>query len=78
MSSAGETSLPLPEFVEWSIFPFGGEPRVREPTPLHQTDRPCSGMPVQVFLETREDLDMDDLDDEPAGELELESCRSTA
>jgi hypothetical protein len=103
MSPDGETSsLPLPEFVKWSIFPFEGDLRVREPKPPYPTDRPrsgepgggpchaCaaaddeyiwvdqhwrvsaarpSGVPVQVFLETREHLDMDDLDDERAGEL---------
>jgi diadenosine tetraphosphate (Ap4A) HIT family hydrolase len=103
MSPEPETSsLPLPDFVDWSIFPFEGDLRVRQPKPPFPTDRPragepggipcpaCaaaddeyiwaderwrvlaarpSGVPVQVFLETREHVDMDDLDDEMAGEL---------
>jgi hypothetical protein len=103
MSSAGETpSLPLPEFVNWSIFPFEGELRVKQPKPLYPSDRPragepgggpchaCaaddheyiwvderwrvsaprpSGVPLQLFLETREHVDMDGLDDRLAGEM---------
>ena len=92
----------MPDFVEWSIFPFEGDLRVREPKPLYPTDRPrsgepgggpchaCaaaddeyiwvdrnwrvrgtkpSGVPVQLFLETREHPGMDGLDDELAGGL---------
>jgi hypothetical protein len=103
MSDGRETSsLPLPEFVTWSVFPFEGELRVRKPKPLYPADRPrsgepggapcyaCaagddeyiwaderwrvsapkpSGVPVQVFLETREHVDMDGLDDAMAGEM---------
>jgi hypothetical protein len=94
--------LPLPDFVEWSIFPFEGDLRVRSYKPLFPSDRPregesgggacrsCrasddeyiwmddhwrvraaepSGVPMQLFLETRAHLDMDDLDDQLAAEL---------
>ena len=46
MSPARETSsLPLPEFVTWSVFPFEGEFRVRQPKPPYPSDRPRSGEP---------------------------------
>ena len=100
---AESVGLPLPDFVNWPIFPFVGEFRVRELQPLRSADAPrdgeeggapcgsCgapdrdyvwvddhwrvsapllpSGAPVQVFLETREHVDMDGLDPIRASEL---------
>lgn len=96
-------SLPLPDFVNWPIFPFVGDLRVRELAPRREEDyprdgepggSPCptctapdthyiwvddhwrvspplapSGAPVQLFLETREHVDMDELDADRAAEL---------
>jgi hypothetical protein len=93
----------LPAFVDWPIFPFEGDLRVRRYDPLAADDwprtgepggGPCvacadgddayiwvderwrvkapnrvSGVPVQLFLETRAHVDMDDLDDTMAAEL---------
>jgi hypothetical protein len=95
----------LPRFVEWPIFPFEGDLRVRRYDPLHEHDYPrsgeagggpceacgtnddeyvwvddrwrvkapkrTSGVPVQLFLETRAHVDMDELDSTMAGELGL-------
>ena len=92
----------LPAYVEWPIFPFQGELRVKEPQ-FVDADRPRSGepggqpchacaddddafiwvdehwrlraraepssVPVVLFLETREHMDLDGLDDERAAEL---------
>jgi diadenosine tetraphosphate (Ap4A) HIT family hydrolase len=100
---ASSESLPLPGFVDWPIFPFIGDLRVRElkPRRAHDAPRngepggaPCSscaapdsnyiwvddhwrvappllpsGVPVQVFLETRQHLDMHELDAGLAAEL---------
>ena len=98
-------SVPLPDFVHWSIFPFVGELAVRPIAPPRDADAPrdgepggapcrsCaapdgdylwvddhwrvsapvtpSGAPVQVMLETREHVDLDDLDAARAAELGL-------
>jgi hypothetical protein len=95
--------LPLPAFVDWPIFPFVGDMRVREVLPHrdHEPPRngepggaPChectapdssylwvdewwrvappmraSGAPVQLFLVTRDHLDLTDLDDEQAADM---------
>ena len=92
--------LPLPAFVDWPIFPFEGELRVKEPLPAMATDlvragegdRPCPscGKPDDhylwvddrwrviaanrlavpaVVLESREHLDLHELDDAMAAEL---------
>ncbi len=96
-------TMPLPDFVSYSIFPFEGDLRVRplaDPLPKDWArpgepgGAPCgtcetgdesyiwvddhwrvrgperrSGVPVQLFLETRDHLDMADLSPELAGEL---------
>jgi hypothetical protein len=100
--SSEDPALPLPDFVNWDIFPFEGDLRVREVLPAAESEwpragepggGPCgscadaddeylwvddhwrvraarpSGVPVQVFLETREHVDMGDLGFERAGEL---------
>jgi hypothetical protein len=98
---SGYESLPLPDFVNWSIFPFEGDFRVKPYKPEFPSDRPRSGepggrpcgscvapddayvwvddawrvrapddpagVPMQLFLETREHVDLGDLDDELAG-----------
>lgn len=97
-----QRSLPLPDFVEWSIFPFEGDLRVRPFKASYPSDRPrsgepggrpceaCtapdeefiwvdehwrvraaqpSGVPIQLFLETRAHVDMDGLDDQLSAEL---------
>ena len=95
--------LPLPAFVDDSIFPFVGDLRVRPFKPPYPSDRPregepggspcttCAagddeyvwvderwrvraprerpGVPVQLFLETRDHVDMDGLDMGLAAEL---------
>lgn len=95
--------LPLPDFVNWPIFPFVGDLSVRELQPRRDKDSPrngepggapcpscaapdtdyiwvdehwrvspplkASGAPVQLFLETREHVDMDELDSSRAAEL---------
>jgi hypothetical protein len=98
--------LPLPAFVDWPIFPFEGELRVKAPLPRMETDlvrageggRPCPScardddaylwvddrwrviaanrlaVPA-VFLESREHLDLHDLDDAMAAELGLLTAR---
>jgi hypothetical protein len=92
--------LPLPDFVNWPIFPFEGDLRVKEPIPdadsdmlrAGEGDRPCPScgkdddeylwvddrwrvisaerlaVPA-LFLESRDHLDLDDLDDDMASEL---------
>src|SRR5690349_18924820 len=96
-----DSSLPLPGFVNWPIFPFEGDLRARPYDALQPHDRPragepgggpcdscaetddgyiwvddrwrvkaprrVSGVPVQLFLETREHLDMDEMDAAMAG-----------
>ena len=98
-----DATVPLPDFVHWSIFPFVGEFRVRPIEPPREADAPrdgepggapcpaCaapdddyvwvddhwrvsapirpSGAPVQVFLETREHVDLDDLGADRVAEL---------
>ena len=97
-----DADLPLPDFVNYSIFPFEGDLRVRPFKPLYPSDRPragepggrscdacdlpdeefiwvdeywrvraarASGVPVQLFLDSREHVDMDELDDARAAEL---------
>lgn len=93
----------LPRYVDWPVFPFEGELRVKEVLPLADSDMvrsgepggaPCeacavgderfvwvderwrvrapenpSSLPMQLFLETREHLDLGDLDDAMAAEL---------
>ena len=93
----------LPRYVDWPVFPFEGELRVKPVLPLADTDlvrsgepggRPCeacvaaddafvwvddrwrvrapaaaSSLPMQLFLETREHLDLGDLDAVMAAEL---------
>jgi hypothetical protein len=94
--------LPLPDFVNWPLFPFEGELRVRPlDPPSGEIPRsgepggpPCgecakdddeyvwvddhwrvlampgrSPLPTQLFLESRQHVDMDGLDDERAAEL---------
>ena len=95
--------LPLPGFVDWPIFPFVGDMRVRDVMPRRDMEyprdgepggRPCrrvrrtrhrlplgrrrlararpdspSGAPVQVFLETREHVDLDTFDDDHAAAM---------
>jgi hypothetical protein len=95
--------LPLPGFVDWPIFPFVGDMRVREVMPRRDMEyprdgepggSPCgacaapdtdylwvdddwrvrapdspSGAPVQVFLETREHVDLDTFDDDRAAAM---------
>src|SRR5262245_49822425 len=95
--------LPLPAFVNWPIFPFIGDMRVRAVQPRAAADWPRSGepggarckscqepderciwvddrwrvlapearsaVPVQLFLETREHVDLDGLDQVHAAEL---------
>lgn len=95
--------LPLPAFVDWPIFPFVGDMRVRAVQPRAAADWPRSGepggapcksclepderciwvddrwrvlapearsaVPVQLFLETREHVDLDGLDQAHAAEL---------
>jgi hypothetical protein len=95
--------FPLPGFVNWPIFPFEGEMRVRRYDELQPHDRPRTGeagggpceacgaddddyiwvderfrvrapkrvpgVPVQLFLETRAHVDMDELDTTMAAEL---------
>jgi hypothetical protein len=95
--------LPLPAFVDWPIFPFVGDLRVRPVQPRAPADwarsgepggAPCrsceepddrciwvddrwrvlapearSAVPVQLFLETREHVDLDGLDTRHAAEL---------
>jgi hypothetical protein len=89
-----DNALPLPDFVNWPIFPFDGELRVKPYREHYPADRPragepggspcpCtyktdddyiwvdddwrvssadrSGVPVQLFLETRQHVDMDEL-----------------
>ena len=98
----------LPKFVEWPIFPFEGELRVRELAPPLETDLPRSGepggdpcgqcqlgddaylwvddrwrvraadragVPVVLFLEPREHVDLDGLDDVLAAELGVMTVR---
>jgi hypothetical protein len=88
--------------VQWSIFPFEGDLRVRRFKPPYPSDRPrsgepggapceaCalpdhdyvwvddlwrvraarpSGVPAQLFLETRAHVDLGDLDDDLAGAM---------
>ena len=98
--------LPLPRFVDWPIFPFEGEMRVKELLPDMAEDfpregeggRPCSpcgfgdehylwvderwriaagrrkGLPV-VMLETRDHLDLGDLEDDMAAEMGVLTVR---
>ena len=100
---ADAESLPLPDFVNWAIFPFEGDLRVRPFKPPYPSDRPRSGepgghpchsctegdehyiwvdddwrvrapseplgVPLQLFLETREHVDMDGLSLELAAGL---------
>ncbi|MCU1483981.1 MAG: hypothetical protein JWN67_727 [Actinomycetia bacterium] len=95
--------LPLPDFVNWPLFPFEGDLRVKPLDPPLDREIPRSGepggppcrecastddgylwvddhwrvkakeerspLPMQVFLESREHVDMDGLDDERAAEL---------
>jgi hypothetical protein len=95
--------FPLPAFVNWPIFPFEGDFRVREYEELQPHDRPRTGepgggpcetcragddayiwvderwrvkapqrvpgVPVQLFLETRVHLDLQDMDAQLAAEL---------
>jgi hypothetical protein len=101
MSDDG-SPLALPEYVDWPIFPFEGELRVKAPMhmgsdlprsgePGGQPCRPCaegddafiwvddrwrvraraepSVVPVRLFLETRDHIDLDGLDDEGGAEL---------
>lgn len=100
MSTGDE--LALPSYVNWPIFPFEGELRIKNPTwvdadpprsgePGGQPCHACadeddafiwvddhwrlraraepSSVPVVLFLETREHMDLDGLDDERAAEL---------
>lgn len=102
MTSASNDPLPLPKFVDASIFPFEGTMRVKQFDAPADHDRPrsgepggdpcgsCehddshyiwvddhwrvltarrSGVPMQLFLETRDHLDLDDLDDDRSAEL---------
>jgi hypothetical protein len=100
---AHDGPLPLPAFVQYPIFPFEGDLRIRTLDPAEATERPrsgdpggppcgaCaaaddeylwvddrwrvrlppkpSGVPIQVFLETREHVDLDGLDARLAAEL---------
>jgi diadenosine tetraphosphate (Ap4A) HIT family hydrolase len=95
--------VPLPDFVQWPIFPFVGNMHVREVLPRRAEDyprdgepggSPCqacaapdtdylwvdehwrvkpphqpSGAPVQLFLETRDHTDFEQLDDDRAAEM---------
>jgi hypothetical protein len=62
--SMDESPLALPAYVDWPLFPFEGELRVKSPT----RDEPPS-VPVLVILETRVHVDLDGLDGELAAEL---------